>query len=116
MENQTVKSPKWWSANHTGVWDKLKEGMKQDWEQAKARPSDPKAMGSAVGKPQPDFSKVEPAYRYGVGLSTQYPSQKDWNPTFEGTLAGEWSELGTQQPWLDVKGDVQRGFERARRG
>jgi hypothetical protein len=61
------------------------------------------------------FSTAEPAYRYGVGLSTQHATQEDWSQDFEVTVAEEWIQLDMEQPWEEAKTHVQRGFEGNRR-
>jgi hypothetical protein len=137
MDKHTTKNPSWWNDNHTGAWDRSKEAMKRDWEQTKndvskhsgkelkqnvadtvkqaagAEAIPPNGMPNAKGRG--DFSSVEPAYRYGVGLSAQYANQKDWNPDFESKVAGEWSTLSDPTPWSDAKGYVRRGFEKSRK-
>ena len=136
MDKNTMKNPAWWNENHTGAWERSKEAMKRDWEQTKndvskrsgkelkqnAADTIKQAAGAEAIPPQgtpnmkgnDDFSHVEPAYRYGVGLSAQYSSQKDWNPDFENKAEGEWSTFSDKSSWSDAKSYVRRGFEKSR--
>jgi hypothetical protein len=135
-EKQAMKSPSWWTESHTGAWDRMKGAMERDWEQTKADVSKnhghklnqqvadtvKQATGNESLPPDgvpnmkaEDFSHVEPAYRYGVGLSTQYKSQANWSPDFESKQEKEWATLDTNLPWQDAKSCARRGFEKSRR-
>jgi hypothetical protein len=109
--------------------------MKRDWEQTKADFSRngghklsqhvtdtvKQATGHETLPPEgvpnlnaDGFSRVEPAYRYGVGLSAQYTSQATWSPDFESNQEKEWAALDTSLPWADAKSYARRGFEKSR--
>ena len=76
-------NPRWWDADHTSAWTRIKEALRRDWEQTKHDFSKKSGqelhqnVGDTVeqmaGK-EPvggDWSTVEPAMRFGYGVKRQ---------------------------------------------
>lgn len=132
---QTTSNPKWWTTEHDGAWERIREAMRRDWEQTKydfdlgGKPLDQdvtNTVGQAAGsEPIPARSVPNPAephdrwddiqgplaYGYGARLTYggAYPT---WNRDLETKLAQEWreSERGPSHPWESVKNVVRRGY------
>ena len=137
MQNEArheIKNPDWWTDEHTSGWERVKQAFQRDWEQTKADFSKhggqqlnqqvgdtvKQAVGSeAIPRPgQPnhsgDFAAVEPAYRYGYGAHLKYgsePSSTTWSDALDDRLSKEWSKLGTQESWTDVRPRVRRVWD-----
>ena len=131
--------PKWWTEEHTGAWDRIKDAMKRDWEQTKADFSKKagheldqnagdtvkQAAGSERippanvpnAKPAPtkagevDWERAERGYRYGVGARAHYGSPT-WDEGVESKLGAEWKNLDSEATWDEAKANVRRGYER----
>jgi hypothetical protein len=109
----------WWTEEHTSRWDRLKATLKRDWEHAKAALTG-KAKGSEVSEMDSDevsieeFTRAEPALRYGVGTSSKYPSHTEWDEALESKLSGEWNRLEPTHSWDDAKEHVRRGWDAGR--
>ena len=130
----TMTNPSWWNDTHTSGFDRMKEALKRDWEQTKADFSRTKGkdlnqgagdtVKQAVGKealppinqpnPSDEWTRVEPAYRYGYGASTQYGMHKQWDSTLEGKLKTEWTDLKSGRTWEEMKDSVKRGWNAGR--
>jgi hypothetical protein len=127
--------PKWWSTEHTSVWERIKGALRRDWEQTKADLSSggkelnqgvTDTVKQAVGAdplPGPnqatpdddDWKTSEPGYRYGAGASHQYAKDEpDWNDRVEAKLKEEWADLRSGKTWDEAKSAVRRGWDRAR--
>jgi hypothetical protein len=101
----------WWTEEHTSIWERLKASLKRDWEHAKAAFGG-KTKGSEESPSKGDnFSRAEPALRYGVGSSRQYPAYPEWDDALESRLAEEWVILLPTHPWDEAKENVRRGWE-----
>ncbi len=127
-----TNDPTWWKPEHNSAWDRVKSALKRDWEQTKADVSSKgqdleqgvtDTVKQAVGKqpippdgePNPDWSKAETGYRYGVGAREQYGTdEKAWSDKLESKLKEEWMDLKDGTTWDEAKNFVKRGWERAK--
>jgi hypothetical protein len=132
-----LRSPKWWTDQHTSSWDRVKEAFRRDWEQTKADVSKKgQDLNQNVGdtvkqafgkdpippagvKTRPDDTKrdldewdtIEHQARYGYGARTQYPG--DWNDDLELKLRNDWDELGTGRTWEESRRGIRAGWDYA---
>ena len=131
-----MANPKWWNEEHESTWSRVKSAMKRDWEQTKADVSSKgrdldqdvgdtvkQAMGKqpipAMNQPNKDadeWDTAEEGVRYGVGARSQYGTDHtDWDDRLEGKLKGEWRDMKSGRTWDEVRGAVQRGWDRVRK-
>ncbi len=131
-----MANPKWWNDEHESTWSRVKAAMKRDWEQTKADVSSKgkdldqdvgdtvkQAMGKQAIPPgnQPnkdadEWDTAEEGVRYGVGARSQYGTDHtEWDDRLEGKLREEWRDMKSGRTWDEVKGSVQRGWDRVRK-
>lgn len=138
MGNQTAKAgqPHWWNDHHTSAWERVKASLRRDWEQTKhdlgvahardlhqdAGDTIAQATGSqpVPGRVQADddWSRREPALRYGYGAYSQYgqgDTGQDWSADTSTRLGRDWDQMKSGRTWDEVKADVRRGWDAARR-
>ena len=129
MDVQTeanVGKPQWWKDENDSGWERVKTAFRRDWEQTKADFS--KNHGEELGqnaadtvkqavgaepavKPARarDWSKSEPAAKFGYGARNQYEG-KDYD-AIESSLQSDWSTFNKDAKWDDVRDDVRSGWE-----
>ena len=123
------RDPSWWTKEHTSGWNKARDAFMRDWEQTKSDLSGGRAgrdlnqdasdtAKQAVGKeaipprnvPNPQFSKYEPALRFGYGARSQYSR---WDDDTERQLSRDWSSTGHPSKWEEVKAYVKHAWDKA---
>jgi hypothetical protein len=129
LDRESHRNPRWWTKDHDSTWERVKAALRADWEQTKNDLSSKRGadldqdVGDTVkqmaGKEQPpmagDWTRAEPAMRYGYGSSQYYRDDKDWNDGVEAKLRQEWDDLKSGRTWDEVKGHVRRGWDWGRR-
>jgi hypothetical protein len=133
MGTAMTNKPNWWSDKHTSAWDRVKDAMERDWEQTKADFSKKQGhelnqnvgdtVKQAAGKEaipagntpnvkRVDYSKAEPALRYGYGASQQFSDHKKWDTTLEGKLRSDWTSQKMEGDFDTAKDDIHLGWDR----
>jgi len=135
-----VWQPNWWNQSYDGVWARIKEAVRRDWEQTK---HDLRLKGGhelnqdlvdtvkqaagheeipADGRPNPptvigSWDEAEVPIGYGYGARRRYGAEHPtWNERVETELRSEWEATGTSAPpWDDVKRWVRHGYEYERK-
>ena len=131
----TMNDPKWWNAEHTSTWERVKAALKADWEQTKHDFGSKTApdlhqdatdtLKQAIGtQPVPSaatttgwdrWDDAEPTLRYGHAARAQYKEHDDWNDALESKLREEWNDLKSGRTWDEAKHVVRRGWESTKR-
>ena len=106
-----MKEADWWIEEHTGVWERLKASLKRDWEHAKSAFAGKSKDTEAL---EQQYTRAEPALRYGVGSSSKHAAHTEWDDALESKLSGEWILLEPESSWDEAKEHVRRGWEAGR--
>jgi hypothetical protein len=133
MGTAMTNKPNWWNDKHTSAWDRVKDAMERDWEQTKAdfskkhghelKQNVADTVKQAAGKEsipsgnmpnqKPiDYSKSEPAVRYGYGASHEFADFKKWDTVLEGKLRSDWTTQKMDRDFDTAKDDIRLGWER----
>lgn len=121
------KNPTWWTKENDSTWEKTKAAFKRDWDQTKhdmggkepdtnqnAKDTVKQAAGKEVIPPrrQPNYDKVEPAYRFGQGARSHYGKKHPkWNDQVESQLKEDWKSTNASASWDEDREAIHHGWD-----
>jgi hypothetical protein len=110
----------WQNDNHGHAWARVKDAMKQDWEQPEAEvsaggPGLAQKVSEHVKQPRTQratWPEVEVACRYGYAAHQHYSlTSNGWDDGLETKLSAEWDASKTGKLFKEVRPFVRRGWD-----